>query len=110
MKKILITILLSVIGYGVNAQYTMPIRHVHTGFHFVGGFGIGSLGSMVGNTPKKRLLYGVGLGTAAGVTKELYDVNRGGKFSASDVFFTTAGSVVGSLVINWAFKRSNKRK
>lgn len=110
MKK---TALLAFIlaSMNANAQYNMPIRHVHTYAHFVVGFGIGTGTSMVfGKTPRERVMLGTFSAAVAGVAKEGYDLYCGGKPSVSDMVFTTLGGFVSAKIVNWAMQKGKRKE
>lgn len=80
-------------------------------------FGSGALISGVTNIAllsvkkdsKNAFWIGLGMSILAGVSKELYDKNRGGKFDCTDLAYTVGGGLVGSIVVNLT-KKKNKAK
>ena len=96
MKKLIFILLFSTIA---NAQIQTDKQ-----LHFSAGAVIGGITNIavtsITKDSKKAFWVGLGVSVLAGVTKELYDKNQGGKFDVQDLAFTTAGGVVGSLTIN----------
>lgn len=110
MKKILLSALLFV-SLQSNAQYNVPIRHVHTYAHFVAGFGVGTGTTMLfGKTPRERVMLGTFSAAVAGVAKEGYDLYMGGKPSVSDMVFTTLGGFVSAKIVNWAMQKGKRKE
>lgn len=110
MKKILALLIVVMLTTDCSAQYSMPVKRVHDSWHFIGGYGAGMMISLTGNTPRDRIMRGAFGGAVLGIAKEGYDLYNGGKPSGVDVVITTAGSVVGALVVNWAFKQAKKHR
>lgn len=109
MKKAILSLAILLFSLSIKAQYNIPVKRVHDSWHFIGGYGAGMLISLTGTTPRDRIMRGAFGGAVLGIAKEGYDLYNGGKPSGFDVVITTAGSVVGALVVNWAFKQANKK-
>lgn len=111
MKKVFVLFFVLLLSSVVKAQYTMSINRVHNNWHFIGGYGAGTMVSLLGKDPRQRIMLGAFSGAALGIAKEGYDLYKGGKPSVTDIALTTVGSIAGAMVVNWAFKRSGyKRK
>lgn len=110
MKKSLVLVVLSFSLSLAKAQYSMPVKRVHDSWHFIGGYGAGMLVSLTGSTPRDRVMRGVFSGAVLGIAKEGYDLYMGGKPSFTDVVLTTAGSAVGAMVVNWAFRKGKRKE
>ena len=72
--------------------------------HFVAGSVIGGVSILMMNkkvhNKKTKFWVAVGTSLVAGVLKETYDKNNGGKFDWEDVGYTVGGGIVGSFTIN----------
>lgn len=76
-------------------------------YHFAAG-AVGGISGIISSNPKKAFWIGVGVGTAAGIAKELYDIKHGTP-EVLDAGFTIAGSVVSSFLIMKIKKAAHKR-
>lgn len=103
------TLVLLLITISLSAQWKMDKLDNNSVVHFSVGTVIGNLSSTLGKTPKQRILIAAISGTAIGISKELYDQKRGAQYGqVYDVVTTAAGSVVGSLIVNYAVRRTRK--
>ncbi len=71
--------------------------------HFSAGFVVSGLSSL-GKNKNEKIAIGIGTAFAAGVAKEMYDKNRGGKFDMRDVWFTTTGGLFGTIIFSYIIK------
>lgn len=68
--------------------------------HFSAGFVVSGLSSL-GKNKNEKIIIGVGTALAAGIAKEAYDKNRGGKFDMNDIWFTATGGLFGTIIFTY---------
>ncbi|MEA1785738.1 hypothetical protein U1E44_06525 [Arenibacter sp. GZD96] len=83
--------------------------------HLGAGVVIGGLGGLAANKLFNGDRYwtwsaAVGGSLAAGIVKESYDESRGGKFSSSDVLYTTLGGIISGLAFELFVNRKQCRR
>lgn len=83
--------------------------------HLGAGVVVGGLGALAANKLFNGDRYwtwsaAVGGSLAAGLVKESYDQSRGGKFSSSDVLYTTLGGVISGLAFEIFVNRKQCRR
>ncbi len=71
--------------------------------HFSAGFVFSGISSL-SKQKNEKIIIGVTSAFAIGVAKELYDKKRGGKVDYNDIWFTTAGGLVGSVIFTYVLK------
>lgn len=109
MKKLL-TILIVLIFTKIS--YSQKLFDQNSISHFSAGFTISStVNGLWVKTPKDRIWVGVWTGLVAGSIKELHDANRNfGVFQPTDVLSTTAGGLLGAILINRVTRPSKRSK
>lgn len=61
------------------------------------------------NNYYKSFAYSAGTSTAAGITKELYDIRMGGQFDVWDIAATTAGGLMANTIISATHFRPSQK-
>lgn len=108
MRKLFILAAL-LITFTSQAQWRIDRLDNNTLVHISVGVNVGNITSTFGYTPKQRIILGFTSGTIIGLTKEIYDINKGQYAQVYDVMSTAAGGVLGAMMVNWIIKR-NKQK
>lgn len=96
MKKVSYIVLSLLISLNCYSQRDKAL-------HFSAGFVVSGLSSL-GKNKNEKIVIGVGTAFAAGVAKEMYDKNRGGRFDVRDVWFTTTGGLFGTIIFSYIVK------
>lgn len=96
MKKVSYIVLSLLIALNCYSQRDKAL-------HFSAGFVVSGLSSL-GKNKNEKIVIGVGTAFAAGVAKEMYDKNRGGKFDMRDVWFTATGGLFGTIIFSYIVK------
>jgi hypothetical protein len=111
MKKVILLVVILMKMQTSNAQYNVPVNHVHSYVHFVVGFGVGTGTTMLfGKTPRERIMLGTFSAAVAGVAKEGYDLYYGGKPSVTDMALTALGGFVSAKIVNWAMQKGKRKE
>ncbi|MGY8913719.1 MAG: hypothetical protein ACKVJF_01370 [Flavobacteriales bacterium] len=94
----------------VKGQFIQEDKLLHFGVGTV--IGAGTTGVVYGITKnkKKAVIWGIGLSTLAGITKEVIDHNNYGKADTGDMVATTLGGVFGSFSVKIILDKKRRRR
>mgnify|MGYP003647655762 CR=1 FL=1 len=110
LRFIFILVMFFVVTTTVHGQAIQQDKVLHFGAGTV--IGAGTTGIVYGITKNKTkaVIWGIGLSTLAGITKEVIDHNSYGKADEVDMLATTLGGVFGSFSVKIVLdKRRRKR-
>lgn len=109
MKTILI-IILSLPLFGSAQIQPDKVKHFAVGTTLAGASSFAAL--QLGADKKEAFIIGFGVGMAAGIAKEVYDMESGnGTPSTADMLWTIAGAAVGSVSVSITIKgKTGKRQ
>ena len=94
----------------LRGQLIQEDKMLHFGVGAV--IGAGTTGVVYGITKNKTkaVIWGIGLSTLAGITKEVIDHNRYGKADTADMLATTLGGVFGSFSVKIVLDKRRRRR
>ncbi|MFT7187048.1 hypothetical protein [Sediminicola arcticus] len=94
----------------LKGQLIQEDKMLHFGVGAV--IGAGTTGVVYGITKNKTkaVIWGIGLSTLAGITKEVIDHNRYGKADTGDMVATTLGGIFGSFSVKIVLDKKRKRR
>lgn len=96
--------------FAAKAQLVPEDKALHFGAGALIGAGTtGIVYELTGNK-KKAVIYGIGLSTLAGITKEIIDHNNGSRADGGDMLATTLGGAVGSFSVKIILDSGKRRK
>ncbi|MFT4830656.1 MAG: xanthine/uracil permease [Psychroserpens sp.] len=110
LPLLLIIVLCFVATTMVRGQFIQEDKMLHFGVGTV--IGAGTTGVVYGITKNKTkaVIWGIGLSTLAGITKEVIDHNSYGKADTGDMVATTLGGVFGSFSVTIILDKKRKRR
>lgn len=82
----------------------------HTAAGFVISAGTGYVSYKLGASKTESILIGFGAGVAAGVAKEIWDMNGNGTPSFADALWTAVGSGLGSVTLTFTINEKTNHR
>ena len=108
--KTLVTIIILILPLFGNSQIQPDkVKHFAVGTALSGASSFAAL--QFGADKKEAFIIGFGIGMAAGIAKEVYDMETGkGTPSTADMLWTIAGAAVGSVSVSITIKERAERR
>lgn len=94
----------------LKGQLIQQDKILHFGVGSVIGAGTTGVVYSITKNKTKAVIWGIGLSTLAGITKEVIDHNRYGKADTGDMVATTLGGVLGSFSVKIVLDKKRKRR